>query len=452
MRIVIVGCGKIGRVILRNLVRENHEIMAIDNDPEVIRHISDTYDVFVLQDSGTHFEALQQARTDQADIFIAATTSDEVNLLSCHLARELGARHTVARLRSQEYTQESIDFLRKRLGISMFINPELLTARSLYNTLRFPSAVKCESFARRFEMVEMTLREDSPLSGVPLFRLREKIGSSFLVGAVLRDGEAHIPGGDFMLQSGDRIGVLATPEDMFRLLRSAGDLQKAAHDIMLLGGSGIARHLAEMLSRGGCRVKLIEQRDERCQELCSLLPRNVTVICADGSHQSVLVEEGLEHSDAFVTLTGSDEKNVLLAACAKTRGVPKVIAKVNQDSLMDMSDSLNVDLMVSARAITADVMVQYVRAVQNSCGSNVETLYRLMNGAVEALEFRVSPEFPKLGIPLRDLRFKKGVLIAGILRGSHALIPGGGDTLEADDRVIVISAGRTLLDLSGALL
>ena len=415
MRIIIGGCGKIGQTILHSHINEGHQILVIDIDRAVIDSVTTNYDVMGICDAGTHYKALEDAGSAGAELFIAATGSDEINMLSCFLAKRMGARHTVARIRGSEYSSENLGFLKKELELSMVINPEKLTAKAIYNILKFPSAVRSESFTRsRFEMAEMSVKPGSALDGVALSALRGKSGASFLVCAVLRGKTAHIPRGNFVLQAGDKLGLIAAPEDMQKLLG-------------------------------------IEQADARCEEISAALGGRAVVIHGDGAQHEVLDEEGLDAADAFVSLTGMDEENLLISYYALDRGVPKVIAKLNQDAYHELSEQLGVECTVSPKHITADVMLRYARALQNSVGSRVETLYSLMNGTVEALEFIVSSDFGYTNIPVKDLKLKPDILLAGIIRGDNNIIPWGDDVILPDDRVIIIAAGRRLYDLSDVI-
>lgn len=453
MRIVIVGCGKIGGSILNSLARENHDIVVVDNDPAVISNVSDAYDVMGICAGGTHYKTLAEANVQNAELFIATTGSDELNMLSCFLAKRMGAEHTVARIRSKEYSSDNIEFIKNQLELSMVINPELVTAQTIFNILKFPSAVMSETFTqRRFEMAELVVKPQSYLDGVKLAELRGKSAASFLIGAVLRDRKAYIPNGNFTIQGGDKIGILAAPDDMQKLLKSMGILQKSAKDVMILGGSKIAQYLAEILLRSGNRVTIIERDEKRCGELCAELSDDATIICGDGTQHSLLEEEGIDSADAFVALTGMDEENILVSFCAKNRNVPKVVAKVNQDGYGEISEQLGLECVVSPRRIIADIIVQYARALQNTIGSAVETLYSLMNGMVEALEFNVPSDFAHVRVPIKDLKLKPEILISGIIRGNRTIIPGGDDALRSGDRIIVIAAGQKLYDLSDIML
>lgn len=451
MKIIIVGCGKIGGTILASLTAEGHDIVAIDSDSTVLTDITNIYDVMGVCGNGVDSDILSEAGVSDAEMFIAATGSDEMNMLSCFLAKRLGARNTIARIRSPEYNDRSLDFMRRELELSMAINPELLAAHELFNILKFPSAVKIEKFsARGFEMIEYRLKAESVLDGMSLKSLREKYGTRVLVCCVQRGDSVYIPGGDFVLKSGDKINITAPPADILKFFRAIGEFQKQARNIMLLGGSRTAYYLADMLTAGGASVKIIERDEKICNELCESLPRAV-IIHGDGAEQELLMEEGLGSLDAFAALTGMDEENILISIFAAAQKVPKVISKVNRDELAGIAERLGLDCIVSPKKIISDVIVQYARALKNSRGSNIETLYKLTDGKVEALEFNVKADSRLTGIPLKQLNIKKDILIAGIIRYGKTVVPTGDDMILPDDRVIVVAADRRLSDLSDIL-
>ena len=452
MNIVIVGCGKIGSTILSSLLSEGHDIVVIDSDPAVISDVSNIYDSMYVCGSGTDCDTLQEAGIADAELFVAVTGSDELNMLSCFLAKRMGAKHTVARIRNPEYNDKSLSFMRQQLDLSLSFNPDLLAAREMYHILKFPSAIKIESFSRRnFEMVELRLKEDSPLNGLKLMDLRKKYSEAkFLVCAVQRGDEIFIPDGNFVLESGDRIGLTAAHEEIAKLLRTMGILQKQARSVMIMGASRMAYYLAKMLLSSGTSVTIIEKKHSRCQEISELLP-GATVICGDGAQQELLLEEGIRSMDAFVSLTGMDEENILISFFASSQGVGKVIAKVNRDGLGFIAEKLGLDCLISSRNISSNVLSRYARALENSLGSNVETLYKLMDGKAEALEFRVQNDFAALNIPLQEMKLKSGILIAGIIRGRKTIIPAGSDVIQSGDRVVVLAAGMQMNDLGDIL-
>lgn len=450
MKIVIVGCGKIGATILASLVNEGHDIVAIDSNSAQLSNITDIYDVMGLCGNGADSNTLREADIKNAEMFIAVTGSDEINMLSCFLAQRMGAKNTIARIRNPEYNS-SLGFMKEQLELSMSINPEYLAARELFNILKFPSAVKIETFSRgNLEMIEFRLKPDSVLDGISLMQMREHYKAKVLVCYVRRDDEVFIPDGNFVLKSGDWIGLTASPKELEKFFRSLGSFKKSAKNVMLLGGSRTAHYLAEMLTDIGNTVKVIEKDEKICAELSESLPKAV-IINGDGAAQELLLEEGLRSLDAFVALTGMDEENILISIFAASQNVPNVISKVNGDELVSMAKNLGLDCIVSPKKIISDVLVSYARALQNSLGSNIETLYRLADSKAEALEFNVREDSRVIGIPLKNLEIKSNILIAGIIREQTTIIPAGNDTILPGDNVVVIAAEHKLQDLSDIL-
>ena len=450
MKIVIVGCGKIGATILESLVNEGHDIVAIDSSSAQLSNITDIYDVMGLCGNGADSNTLEEADIGNAEMFIAVTGSDEINMLSCFLARKMGAKSTIARIRNPEYNS-SLGFMKEQLELSMSINPEYLAARELFNILKFPTAVKIETFSRgNLEMIEFRLKPDSALDGISLMQMRERYKAKVLVCYVRRDEEVFIPDGNFVLKSGDWIGLTASPKELEKFFRSVGSFKKRAKNVMLLGGSRTAHYLAEMLTDIGNTVKIIEKDEKICTELSESLPKAV-IINGDGAAQELLLEEGLRSLDAFVALTGMDEENILISIFAASQSVPNVISKVNGDELVSMAKNLGLDCIVSPKKIISDVLVSYARALQNSLGSNIETLYRLADSKAEALEFNVRENSRVIGIPLKDLEIKSNILIAGIIREQTTIIPAGDDAILPGDSVVVIAAEHKLQDLSDIL-
>lgn len=448
MKIVIIGCGKIGCTVIESLLAEGHEIAAMDNDPEVLSEITNIYDVMTVCGSGTDADALMEAQVAKSELVIAVTGSDEFNMLSCFIARRLGAKHTIARIRKPEYNDKSLEFLKKELHLSMVINPESFVARELFNVLKLPSAVKVETFSRgSLEMIELKLKENSPLDGLSLSELKRKHPDNFLICAVERDGELYIPDGNFVLKSGDKIGLTASFTEIQRLLKKLTLLQRQARNVMLLGATRTSYYLARMLIAGGNSVKIIDSDIKRCKEFSELLPEAV-IINGDAAKQELLLEEGIKSVDAVVALTGMDEENILLSYFAIMQDVPKVIAKVNRNEFLQTAARLGIDSIASPIRTVADVVVRYARALQNSIGTKVETLYKLMNGNAEALEFEVTADCSIINIPFKELPTKPNILVAGIIRGRKTIIPSGDDMILANDRVVIICAGRRINDLS----
>ncbi len=451
MRIIIVGCGKVGMSIIESLVEEGNDVVAIDNSPAIIEEVGNTYDVITVCGNGADTEPLEEAGVSKADLFVAVTDSDELNMLSCFVAERMGAKNTIARIRKPEYNDKSLDFLRKQLKLTVSINPEWMAAKELFNILKLPAAVNIESFSRgNLEMVQIRLKQDSVLDGLSLIEMRRQYKAQFLICAVQRGDEVYVPDGHFVLKNGDKIGITASTSETQKLLKMLGQDQKSAKTVMILGAGRISYYLAKRLIASGSRAVVIDKDEERCREFAEQLPEAV-VIHGDGARQDILLEEGLLSADAFVALAGSDELNVLVSIFAASKNVPKVITKVNSNELAAMAHILGLDSIISTKKIVSNVLSRFARALKNTVGSNVETLYKLMDGSVEALEFNVSQDFKGADIPLKELSLKENILLAGIIRGRKAIIPTGNDVIHHGDRVVVISSKEALLDLSDIL-
>lgn len=447
MNIVVAGCGKVGTMIISSFVEEEHNVVAIEKEPSALNEVTNIYDVMGVCGDSTDCDVLTEARIQNCELFVAVTNSDELNMLSCFIARKMGAKHTIARIRKPEYNIKRLSFLREQLGISMAINPELLAAKEMFDILKLPSAVKIETFSgRRFEIVELLLKDNASICGESLMSIRSKMKAKFLVCVVQRGNEVYIPDGNFVLESGDKIGLTAAPTEIQKFLRAAGIDQKQARSIMLLGGSRIAFYLAKMLETTGTTVKIVERSEKKCDDLSENLPK-AFIINGDGAQQEVLVEEGLNSLDAFVSLTGMDEENILISIFAASHNVPTVITKVNRSELAEMAAKLGLDRIISPKKIVSDSLVRYARALENSLGSNVESLYKIMDDKAEVLEFNVRSDFKQMDVPLKDIVFKPNILIGGIIRDRKALIPSGNDVIKENDKVIVVAANQRLNDL-----
>ncbi len=449
MKVIVVGCGKIGKTIVESMVDERHDVVAIDNDPQVIETITNTYDVMAVCGNATSREMLQQANVAKTDLFIAVTESDEVNMLSCFLARRMGAKYTVARIRETSYNDDGLQFLSKELELSMALNPELLAAETLFDILKLPSAVNVDNFAgKKIQMLEIVVKENSPLNNVSLQDLRKKSSVQFVACAVGRGDDVYTPTGTFILKKDDKVAFMVKRTDTHKFLKSVGLGQKQSRDVIILGGSVVACYLAKMLVANGFYAKIIEKNEEPCQRIAEILPSNATVICGDGMSQDLLWEEGIKATDAFVALTGKDEENILISFYAMSEHVPKVITKVSHNETSSLAEKLGIDTIVSPRKIVANVLTRYARALNNSLESKVETMYSLMDGKAEALEFQVLADCSFNNIPFKELQLKSNFIIAGIIRGKETIIPAGNDFITAGDRVIVVATDTRLHDLS----
>ncbi len=451
MNIIIAGSGKVGETLVSNLTNEGHDVVVIDSDPEVIAEITDLYDVMAVCGNCADTDALEEAGAKNAELIIAVAGSDELNMLCCFMAKKLGTKNTIARVRTPEYNDKSLPIMKQHLELSLTINPEALAAKELFNILKLPSAAKIETFSvRNFEMVEQILKPNSPLDGMTISELRSKFKAKFLVGAVQRGDEAYIPDGNFVLKSGDRIGLTAEPSEISKLLKEMGIQQTRAKDVMILGGSRTAYYLAKRLTASGSQVTLIEKNSQLCEEICEDIPK-ATIINGDGANHELLIEEGLHSVDAFVALTGMDEENILISSYASSQGVPKVITKVNRDSLVPLAEHWGLDTIISPKKLIADVILQYARALQNSEGSSMETLYKIMDDKVEALEFNVKADSELIDRPFKELSLKPNTLIAGIIRERKIIIPSGDDCLKPLDKVIILAANWRVNKLSDIL-
>jgi trk system potassium uptake protein TrkA len=451
MKIIINGCDKIGKFILASFVAEGHDVVAIDNNPQVLTDITNIYDVMGVCGNGADSDVLIEAGVEDAELMVSVTGSDELNMLSCFLAKKLGAQYTIARIRNPEYNDKNLSFMREQLDISLTLNPELLASIELFNILKLPSAVNVETFSvRNFEIIEIRLKPDSALDGLKIMDIRNKFKAKFLISAVCRGEEAYIPDGNFILKSGDRICISATTTEIIRLMKELRSLKNPAKKIMILGGGKTAFYLAKKLSEGNNTVTIIEKDPEVCESLFGALPK-VTIVNADGTDQEVLLEEGLLSVDAFVSLTGMDEQNILMSAYAQTKGVPKVITKVNREALMPLAESWGLDTVISPKMTVSNILVRYARALENSQGSSVETLYKLMDDKVEALEFIVKDDFEKINIPFKELSLKPNTLVAAITRNRKTIIPTGEDMFMPHDKVVILAANQRINKLSDIL-
>lgn len=451
MKIIVVGCGKIGSAILENLVAEGHDVTAMDSNSAVVDAAVNQFDCMGVCGSGTDCNTLQEAGTAECDLFIAVTGSDEFNMLSCFMAKGLGAGHTIARIRNPEYNDHNLDFLKKQLDLDLAINPEYLAAAEAFNLLKLPSAAKIETFSGgSFEMVELVVRSEAGLDGISLIELKKKYKADFLICAVRRGAQVLIPDGYFTIQNGDRLAIMAPPVEIERLLRQMGLMKKQAKSAIIVGAGRTAYYLAKMLHRSGTPVKVIDQDEAKCAALCENLPEAV-VIQGDATQQEVLLEEGLRSTDALAALTNIDEVNILLSLFAANLKVPKVISRISRNEFVEMAESIGVESAISPRQAIADVLVQYARGLENSQGAKMETLYKIMDGKAEALEFLIPADCPLKDRPLRELKLKKNILIAGIKRGRREIIPSGNDTLQPNDLVILLASGQRINDIKDIL-
>ena len=438
MKIIIVGDGKVGITLTEFLSQEGHDITVIDRNPKVIDNVVNAYDVMAISGNGANYDILVEAGAERADLLIAATSSDELNILSCLMAKKIGTKHTIARVRNPEYAQQ-LQFIREELGLSMVVNPEFEAARDISRILRFPSAIALDCFSKgRVELAEIKLPERGYLAGHRLSELYTICKEKILICAVQRGEEVFIPDGNFVLRAGDKIHITGSHSALAAFFKAIGMFKEKSKHVIVVGGGKIAYYLARHLAESHVDVKIIEQDEERCTHLSEVLPR-ATVICGDGTDQMTLIEEGIADCDACVALTGIDEENIIVSLYAQSLGVDKVISKIDRLSFVDMVESFGLDSFISPKAITANRIVRYVRAMQDSGDSSIKTLYKIVNNQVEALEFSIREETFYTNVPFKDLRTKDGMLFAAIIRKGRVIIPGGSDHLEAGDSVIIVT-------------
>ena len=450
MKIIIAGAGKIGHSVAAILAEEGHDITVIDRDSELISLISNELDVICVEGSATNPETLREAGAAGADLLLAATELDEVNMVCGISARKLGTRHVIARVRDPEYLNQS-EFLREALGLSVIVNPEYECAKEISRILRFPSAVRVDAFSKgSAEIVEHRIPEGGKLDGMQLRMLPQELGTHVLVGVVERGGEALIPNGSFILRAGDRLSITGSANELRRFFIACGAYQRPVRRAMLMGGSRIAVYLARMLLEFGMDVTVVEKDRARCDRLLDLIPK-AHIVCGDATRSDVLLEDGLTSADAFVALTGEDGDNIITSMYARDRGVGKIVAKVNREHFSDILESSGLDSIVTPKDLVAQQLARYVRAMSNSLDSSMETLYRLADGRIEALEFKIGSGSALVGVPLRELKLKPNILISAVIRGTHSIIPDGATIIQPGDHTVIVAGAGKILNVDEIL-
>ncbi len=447
MKIVIVGDGKVGFALIKRLSQEGHDVVVIDSNRKILQESQEALDVAVVDGNGASVEVQREAGVETADLLIAATSGDETNLLCCMVARKLGCRHTIARVRNPDYDQQ-IRFLKEELGLSMVVNPEKAAALEIFRLLQFPSFLKRDSFAKGMvELVEIKIKPGNELADKRLDQFRSVANVNALVCAVEREGNITIPKGDFTLRLGDKINIAVETADLVRLIKNLGIYTPKAGHVMIVGGSRTAKYLAQRLMKSKVRLTIIERDMERCMQLSESLP-GASIIHGNGTVQELLLSEGIETTDAVVTLTGIDEENLIISMFANFIGVPKSITKINRTEYLSVYENTGIDSIVSPKLLTANEIVRYVRAMEDTTGGSVVTLYRIVDGKAEALEFSVKGEGGFAGVPLSRLTLRKDVLVAAIIRARRVIIPTGADVMLKGDTVIVVTtADHSIGDL-----
>lgn len=437
MKIIIVGCGKVGTTLTEHLYKEGHDITIIDHHQEKISTLADRLDVLGVEGNGASIKTQREAGVKSADLLIATTQSDELNLLCCLIAKKTGNCQTIARIRDPEYYSE-MRYIRDELNLSMVINPEQAAAAEIARIIKFPTAIKIDTFAKgRVELIKLIISKESKLDGMRLSAIDQK--RKILVCLVERGDEVIIPHGDFVLRDQDKVSFIASHTAALHFFKSAGVvITNNIHSIMLIGGGKVSYYVAKQLEDTAISVKIIERDFDRCNTLSELLPRAM-IINGDGTDQKLLDEEGIADVDAVCSFTGIDEENILLSLYAGRHTDAKLITKINRITFEEVISNMNLGSVINPTSVTADSIVRYVRAMENSEGSNVETMYKIAGGKAEALEFRVTKDSQIVGKPLYELQLKSTVLIACITKSGKATTPNGQSVIEIGDSVIVVS-------------
>ena len=445
MKVIVIGLGKVGELLTSTLALENHDVIAVDLSEQKVNDVVNQYDVNGYVGNGATTDALYQVDAKHADMLISVTNEDELNILAGLTAKKLGTKYVISRVRKPEYLKQSL-FWRDQFGFSMIANPELEAANEIVRLILFSSANRVETFAKgKVELLGLRVSDASRIQNVRLNQLSKYTKSKFLICAVRHEGKVIIPNGDYCICKGDEIFLTGSHRDLSAFCYDTGFIQKKIQYVMVIGGSLIALYLAKMLAIQGIKVKIIERDTKKCEFLAEALPY-ASIIEADGSNDAILLEEGLEHTDAFISLTGIDEENIILSLLAKQFGVKKAIAKVNRSSLMNAAEKMDIDSIISPKQIIANQISAYIRSKSNNdeMGS-VQTLYQLVDNEVEALEFIISPTAKYIGKILNEMPIIEGILIAAILRQNEVIVPNGTTTIEEKDHVIIVAKNKHII-------
>ena len=450
LRIIIVGCGKVGRTLVEQLSQEGHDITIVDRDAQRTQALANLYDIMGVQGNGASYSVLKEAGIENTDLLIAVTQSDELNLLCCTVGRQVANCAAIARVRTPDYSKE-VGYLREKLGLAMIINPEMEAAAEAARILYLPTALEIDSFAHgQADLIKFKVPEGNVLDGMNLITLGQRIAPDILICAAERDGKVIIPRGQFTIQAGDFLSFAASRAVGKKFLEDIGFKTNRVRNAMLIGGGRAAYYLARQLINMGIQVKIIEISRERCEELSILLPKAI-IINGDGTNEDLLREEGIERAEAVVALTGIDEENILLTLFARRVSEAKTITKINRITFQDVINSLDLGSVVYPKYITAEAIIRYVRAMRESMDSNIETLYHMFDHRAEAVEFRVEAHSAVTGIPLKDLHLKDSLLVCAIYRNGKVRIPNGNDSIQVGDTIMVVTTHSGFSDIRDIL-
>lgn len=447
MKIVIVGCGKVGSAIAKQLCAEGHQITIVDTDSERVRRLTESLDVMGIVGNGSSVAVFDEINIKAVDVFIAVTGSDELNLISCMFAKKASHAYTIARVRNPVYHNE-IDYIKHQMDISTIINPELLAADEISKILRFPAASKIDTFANgRVRLIKIVVPIGNEMCGTALKDLHGKFNSNILICAVERNNDVTIPNGEFVFADGDIVTFLAVEKNADEFMKRIKLRTNPVKSALIVGGGTIGYYLTKNLIEHNIYVRLIEKNVEKCKALAEEFPK-ATILCADGTDRELLAEEGLNNVEALVALTNVDEENLLLSMFAKKRTNAKLVTKVNRFELDDIATGIDIGTVIYPKYMSCDQIVQTVRAMQNKAGNNIKTLYRLLDDRVEALEMEIKEHSAVTDVPLYRLKTRKNLLICCITRGDQIILPRGNDTIRVGDSVIVVSMSKGLNDIS----
>lgn len=450
MNIIVVGCGKVGRTLAEQLIQEGHDVSVVDTDRRVVEEITNSFDALGVVGNGAIYSTQKEAGIEDAHLLIAVTDSDELNLLCCLIAKKAGDCKTIARVRNPIYYKE-IGFIKEELGLSMVINPEYETACEIARLLRFPSAIDINIFHKgKVELLSFRVGEGSVLHEMKVKEIHSKLKCDILLCVVERGEEVIIPNGEVTIKENDLVSIIASHKKAMEFFLKIGVLHNSVKNTMLIGGGDISYYLANQLTKSGIYVKIIEDNRKRCEELTELLPKAM-IIHGDGTDQKILLEEGIMDVESFASLTGIDEENVMLSLYAQSKTNGKIITKINRIAFDEVIRSLNLGSIIYPKYITMQYILQYVRAMNNSIGSNVETLYKIKKDKAEALEFHVNEGSKLIGVPIEKLNLKPNLIICSINRNREIITPRGKDCIEKGDHVIVVTTDIGLHDLSDIL-
>lgn len=450
LKIIIVGCGKVGCTLVEQLSHEGHDITIIDKNPSIVQSLTNLYDIMGLVGNGASYSVQMEAGIEKTDLIVAVTDSDELNLLCCTVARRSAKCAAIARVRTPDYSDE-VSYLRDKLGLAMIINPELEAAKEVARILYLPTALEVNAFAHgQAELIKFRVPKDNMLISMAIYELSKQTSAKFIICAIERNGEVIIPTGNFVFEEGDYVSFVSTRANAKEFLKKIGFKTNQVKDSMIIGGGKVAYYLAKQLINFGISVKIIEISKERCEELSILLPKAI-IINGDGTDEEILKEEGISLAESFVPLTGIDEENIMLTLHARRVSSAKVITKINRITFKDVINTLELGSVIYPRFITAEAIIAYVRAKKNSLGSNIETLYHMFDSRVEAIEFRVEEKSDITDIPIMELSLKNNLLICFINRNGRIILPNGQDCIKVGDTVMVATTHTGFNDINDIL-